>query len=389
MTAPVSAAVLTMLKDGNQATLNALAAANALGAPRGPDPYAHPTMGDPDVETMFSRAEAIRFFSTVIWGYVQGAIVAGRAGYFTPRVFFAPMISHQGNLWATFNTDPIPLPINDVFYTPGAKAPAVVQTTQLRQGTALAALEGLTLVTIPGSGGIRGYKVTSGRYAGRYVIPGNTNGHPVDVTSWLWWAYTTGRITAGKAWGSSPNLKAWGAPFKSYSSVLDKIAPDLIKTVVILGVSYGIGSALAEGANAGAAGADTGATTSAEANVSSAGFVAPEASSVAAPVGATAAPIGASAADLAPLSLTAGAGGGAAAGSGSLLTKGAADVAVADKALKAGVAVAGATGLIHKNSLAVPANYPPASSAVPSKPLPTVAKVAGLGALGLLLFLVL
>jgi hypothetical protein len=331
-----------------QAYLSAVAASKAAGGPRGPNPYACPNMGNPAVIYPFTLKQAQRFFSTVIWGYINDAIVAGAAAPSQPMVKFTAMISGDGSLWPNFNTDPVPLPINDQFYGTTSMGQATGTPARLTPTT----LQGLgaapALVTIPNSGGKRGYPVKGG-----YVIPGNTNGNPVDVVNWLWWGYVNGKLTASKAWGSSPQLKTWGAPFKGYSSVLDKWAPPIIEAIVILGTGYGLVSGFsaafaAEGAGAGAgtgAGAGAGADAGAGATGGSVGLE-PTTVATAAPSGSLAAPISTSVAPIGGTLAPVAAPGAAAAGGAGIVSTVSSGVSAASGVVKAGAGVMAVTGLI-------------------------------------------
>jgi hypothetical protein len=324
-----------------QAYLNAVAASKAAGGPRGPNPYTCPNMGNPAAIYPFTLKQAQRFFSTVIWGYINDAIVAGAAIPSQPMVKFTAMISGDGSLWPNFNTDPVPLPINDQFYGSitmsgqATGAPARLTPTTLQGLGATPAL-----VTIPNSGGKRGYAVKGG-----YVIPGNTNGNPVDVVNWLWWGYVNGKLTASKAWGSSPQLKTWGAPFKGYSSVLDKWAPPIIEAIVILGTGYGLVSGFsaafaAEGAGAGAGtGAGAGATGGSVGLEPTTVATAAPSGSLAAPISTSVAPIGGA---LAPVAAP----GAAAAGGAGIVSTVSSGVSAASGVVKAGAGVMAVTGLI-------------------------------------------
>lgn len=328
-----------MIQSGNQAYLNAVAVSKLIGT-RGGNPYACPNMGNPDISHSFPQAMAQRFFAPIIWTYVREAVVAGMAGPASPRNKFINMVTRTGVLWQGFNTYPLPLPVNDSLYVSNAALAKGGPT--LPAGHVTASLSGLgevpALVVIPGSGGIKGYPVGNGQY----VIPGNTNGHPVDVINWIWWAYVNGKVTCTHAWGSSANLKMWGAPFKGYSSLIDKIAPPVIEAVVIAGVTYGFASAGAAGASSSGAGAEGGSTAveatpaSAYTPAAASGSAAPTVTAVSVP-GSTLTPIATAGGGAAATGVAAGG------SAGTSLASGAATAAGVVKDI--GGAVVAATGL--------------------------------------------
>jgi len=371
---------------------------------RGPNPYTFTgtpvtiskLIQYPQSYPSFTAQEAVAFLSNVGANVLGEALVSSMISV-TPGEFLS-VLMEGGGPWEGFNTDP-PYPYPDEYfatipqYCNAYGLPTTVPPGQQTysgggsssHGHPVYQLNGLAGVgdmipwTNPCTGQVEQVIDMGG---GAIIRPGNTNGNPVDFTSWLYYGIINGTVKASSAWAHSASLSNWyNENVAGPHGMLNRYAPSIIEAAVLAFFTAGFGGELFGSTAAGGSGATT-ATT---------GLSADEISQINATVAAEGNAAQLTAIDLSTFSVpvsidlaTIGEQVGMAAGTGSTLLQGAGTAAA-----KLGLTAATTAAGIETQKLLAPSNdamLPPMSQPA-NTPNPNAAKtVLLLAAAGLGLF---